>query len=99
MKDTEVVQVARYIFGIDDLASAFEIKQFVQQHTLSTAVDAEAEDQSCNLVFTQLTDTFTWTHNLAEEELPGYLPLGNLVIFLGKMLSKALNGEMGLPVL
>jgi hypothetical protein len=90
VKKTEVIRVARYIFGTQDLASTSEIKKLVTDQSAAVepaavepaAVESQysdAEDGVCNLVFAQLTDTFEWTHNLAEEELPGYLPLGNLV--------------------
>lgn len=89
VKETEVVKVACYIFG-EDFASPSEIKEFVAQHIQSEAVESQhsaTEDQ----FFQVLTDTFTWTHNVSEEEPPGYLPLGILVVFFGKMLSRTLN--------
>ena len=92
IKENEVVPVARYILGTNDLASASEIKIFVQKH--ATPVDAEvvkAEDQSCDQVLAQLNDNFKWIHNLTEEEPPGYAPLANLVLFFGKKLSEALT--------
>jgi hypothetical protein len=42
-------------------------------------------------IVTQMADTYEWTHNLAVEEAPGYLPLGNLLVFIGKMLSSTYN--------
>ena len=101
VKDTEVIQVACYIFDYI-FCSFFEIKQFVEQpaddksqhsdvedQSAVESQHSDVEDQSCHLVFTQLlTDTFTLTHNLTEEEPPGYLPLGILVVFFGKMLSR-----------
>ena len=92
VKKTEVIQVARYIFGTQDLASTSEIKELVTNQSAAVeSQDSDAEDVACNLVFTQLTEIFNWTHNLAEEEPPGYLPLGNLVVFFGKKLSEALD--------
>jgi len=97
VKKTEVIQVARYIFGTQDLASTSEIKELVTNQSAAVepaaveSQDSDAEDVACNLVFSQLTDIFNWTHNLAEEEPPGYLPLGNLVVFFGKKLSEALD--------
>ena len=55
------------------------------KRTLPAAIESphfNDEDQSCHSVFITLTDTFNWTHNLVEEEAPGYLPLGTLVVFL-----------------
>ena len=95
VKKTEVLQVARYIFGTQDLASTSEIKQLVTNQQSAAvepaAVESQDSDADLDLVFTQLTDTFNWTHNLAEEEPPGYLPLGILVVFFGKKLSEALD--------
>ena len=88
--ETEVVYVACYLFG-EAFASPSEVKRSVQQHFLPAAVDSQhsaAEDHVYHLV---LADTFAWTHNLSEEEPPGYLPLGLLVVFFGKMLSTALH--------
>ena len=90
VKDYEVVDVACYLFG-EAFASPSEVKRAVQQHFRPAAVDAQhaaAEDHMYHLV---LADTFAWTHNLLEEEPPGYLPLGLLVVFFGKMLSTALQ--------
>ena len=90
VKETEVVDVACYLFG-EAFASPSEVKRSVQEHFLPAAVDSQhsaAEDHVYHLV---LADTFAWTHNLSEEEPPGYLPLGLLVVFFGKMLSTALH--------
>ena len=90
VKETEVVDVACYLFG-EAFASPSEVKRSVQQHFRPAAVDSQhsaAEDHVYHLV---LADTFAWTHNLSEEEPPGYLPLGLLVVFFGKMLSTALH--------
>ncbi len=43
------------------------------------------------LYHTILTDMCRLTHNLREEEPPGYLPLGCLVVYFGKLLSTRLN--------
>ena len=79
VKETEVVDVACYLFG-EDFASPSEVKRAVQQYVRPAAVDSQqaaAEDHAYHLV---LSDTFAWTHNLSEEEPPGYLPLGLLVV-------------------
>ena len=39
-----------------------------------------------------MAETYKWTHNVTVEEAPGYLPLGTLLVFIGKMLSSTLGG-------
>ncbi len=105
VKDTEVVQAAGYIFGLPSFAHIREFEQqhtrLVESHQTPSSPSQHAPaavesqhsnaDELCRLVFTQLTDTFAWTHNLADEEPPGSLPLGNLVVFWGETLSRVYN--------
>lgn len=91
MKDTkEVIDITQHIFGVC-FASSSEIRAFVEQElqeasgsvattpshpSQHTPAAVQVKDESCHL--SALTDIFTWTHNLVEEEAPGYLPLGYL---------------------
>lgn len=104
VKDTEVICVTEHIFGAS-FASNSEIKNFLEpqlpvsqelQEVSSSVATTPSHPSQHNeekhiLYCVLLTDIYTSTHNLAEEEPPGYLPLGCLVVYFGQFLSKALN--------
>ena len=52
---------------------------------------AQSQKESGSEATRGLADIFTITHNLSEEEPPGYLPLGYMIVCFCKLLSRKLN--------
>ena len=63
------------------------IQPDLQHHT---PPPVQPEQKVCTIV-AQLADTYHWTHNVAVEEPPGYILLGILLVYFGKMLSCTSN--------
>ena len=103
VKDSQFTLVAAHIFGVP-FAYDTEIKSFVAQAKPQSPNSQELQEASSqelqDTLFQQeedkwfsdlLTGVYASTHALAEEEPPGYLPLGLLVVHFGQFLSRKLN--------
>ena len=89
IRDSDVQLIAQHMFG-RPFASHNEVREFageraeVPQSHIASKVEPADLTQVVNL----LARSYAVTHNLAVEEPPGYLLLGNLVVFFSEMLSR-----------
>ena len=63
-----------------------DVKEVVVAQSQKESGSEATPDPACGLA-----DIFTITHNLSEEEPPGYLPLGYMIVCFCKLLSRKLN--------
>lgn len=81
-----VIPVAVYIFGCN-FASRQEIKQYAGATSMISEVEVlepQLAEIDTHEFVKWMTVNFKLTHNLVEEEHPGYLLLGTLIVFFGK---------------
>lgn len=93
IKKSEVLEIGRIIFFNCHCCSLSELKQFLQNPgdaQTDTAQRPQTDPPLTLKVDDLLCKTYT-THNLQEDEASGYLPLGNIVVYFGALLSDRLN--------
>ena len=105
ISQSDLIPVADHIFT-QSFASVNEIKEFVIRNHSQVASGPQATPHATQpdlqhhtppqnpyiAIVAQMAETYEWTHNVTVEEAPGYLPLGNLLVFIGKMLTSKFGG-------
>ena len=89
ISESDVQLIAQHMFG-RPFASHNEVKEFAGERAEVPQVHiaSKVEPEDITRVVELLASSYDATHNLTVEEHPGYLLLGNLVVFFSKMLSR-----------
>ena len=89
ISDSDVQPIAQYMFG-RPFASHNEVKEFAGEsaEVPQSHIASKVEPDDITQVVKLLATSYAVTHNVTVEEHPGYLLLGELVVFFSKMLSK-----------